>query len=110
MSYRFPFPYVPTTLIAIVDGTVQPVTDIEPEDPAGGTFDLPDDPDDADMRAYARISPDAVPAPLTPEGEEDEEAEPEDLDDTWEEDEDPVDADDDEAVEADPDAPEDPDD
>lgn len=104
---RFPFPYVPNTVLAIVDGTVQPVTDVEPDDPDGGTFELPEDPDDADVRAYARISPGVVPSPPV-----DEDDEPVDIDeeDDFEEDEDLADLEDDEAAESDPDAPAYPDD
>lgn len=110
MSMRFPFPYDPAAIFSIVDGTVQAVIAVDPADPEGGTFDLIDDPEDAQVQVFARISPNTVPAPVTPEGEEDEEAVPEDVDEEWEEDEDLTDADDDEAVEDDPDAPEDPDD
>lgn len=110
MSYRYPWPYVPGTLLAIVGGTVQPAIDVDPADPAGGTFELDDDPEDMTVRVYAQISPDVIPAPVTPEGEEDEDAVLVDEDDDYEEDEPLVDAEDDEEEEDDPDAPELPDD
>lgn len=104
---RYPFPYVPNTLFSVVDGTVQPVTDIDPDDPEGGTYQLLSDPLDATVYAYARISPDAVPAPDEIDGV------PiilPDVDDDFEEDDDIVDAEDDETEDDDPDAPSLPDD
>lgn len=108
MSYRFPFPYVPNSLLVMVGGTVQPATEIDPADPEGGTFDIPDDPEDMTVRAYARVSPDAVPTPPTDEDLGMDALE--DVDDDYDEDDDQVDAEDDEAEETDPDAPEYPDD
>lgn len=108
---RFPFPYVPNGILVMVDGTVQPITDVDPDDPDGGTFDLPEDPLDGEVWAYARVSPDAVPSPPVFDDGGDEEIEVlEDPDDDYEEDEDVVDADDDETEESDPDAPAYPDD
>jgi len=106
MTYRYAFPYVPNSLFATVGGTIQPVTEVDPDDPAGGTFDLADDPLDMTVRAYARVSPDVVPAPA---GDADDPV-IDDLDDQAEEDADIVDAGDDEAEDDDPDAPAPPDD
>lgn len=103
MIRQYPFPYVPNTLLAFVDGTVQPAEETDPET---GLFTLPEDPDDAEVRAYARISPDAVPAPPESGGM----VVIDDPEDEYEEDEDIVDAEDDEAEEDDPDAPAPPDD
>lgn len=104
---RYPFPYVPNTLFSVVDGTVQAVTDVDPDDPEGGTYELAGDPLDATVFAYARISPAAVP---TPPVIDDVPVTLPDVDDDFEEDEDIVDAEDDEAEDDDPDAPALPDD
>lgn len=104
---RFPFPYAPNGLLVMVDGTVQPITDVDPSDPDGGTFDLPDDPLDAEVWAYARISPDAVP---TPPSDDDGDLVSEDDEDTYDDDTADTDLEDDETEESDPDAPAYPDD
>lgn len=48
-----PYPYEAGSLMAFVDGVLQPVTET---DPLAGIYELPEDPDDAAVHAYFRVT------------------------------------------------------